>query len=91
MRLHDTTPEIWFKIQRMKAHSQERIEEIQSIYDTWKNVELHVKLPYVINLSDGQTINQKVYFIGYKTDGVNLFTAYKITYKGPTLTQEIRQ
>ena len=89
LTLHATTPEIWYKLQRRKVQTETEMDKLIRIFTEWKDVELHIKRPFTIQLSDGQTIQQKVYVIGYKTDGKDLYVEYQITGKGPKLTQKI--
>ena len=88
--LHDITPEIWFKIQRMKAKTEERIEEITAIYEKWKGFNDLEKIPFKIRFPDGTILDHKVWITGFKTNGKDLFTEYKLTQKGPKLTQIIK-
>lgn len=89
MKLHPTTPEIWYKIQRRRAETAERVTEIETTYDKWRKIELHVKLPFEIELTNSQTMERNVYFTGFKTDGTELFVEYQIIQKGPKLVQKI--
>ncbi len=88
--IYPTTPQVWYKLQRLRAATEAEMDKITGIYEKWKDQELLVKIPFTINLPDGQAIQQKVYIIGYKTDGVDLYVEYRITGKGPKLTQVIK-
>lgn len=88
-RLHPTTPEIWYKIQRPKAQTEPEMDKLTAIFEKWRAVELMVKLPFTIQLTHDQHLNRSVYFTGYKTDGEHLFVEYQITIKGPKLVQQV--
>lgn len=90
LRLHYTTPEIWFKLQRRKATTEAEMDKLIRIYNTYKDTDMLIKQPFILYLQDGQKINKTVWITGFKTDGENLYTEFMITAKGPKLTQEIR-
>jgi hypothetical protein len=90
LTLHPTTPEIWYKLQRRKVQTDAEIDKITRIYEAWKDNDPLLRRPFTIHLSDERVIHQEVWITGFKTDGIDLFTEYKITAKGPKLTQVIK-
>lgn len=90
MILTTTTPDTWYKMRRQQAETEQEMERITEIYELARYKELHVKIPFKIELANGQLIDQKVWITGYKTDGTDLFTEFMITGKGPKLTQRIK-
>jgi hypothetical protein len=89
LSLHPTTPEIWYKLQRRKVQAEAEMDKINRIYLAWKDNNPLLRRSFTIHLSGDQVIHQEVWITGFKTDGASLFTEYKITAKGPKLTQVI--
>jgi hypothetical protein len=89
LTLHPTTPEIWYKLQSRKAQTEAEMDKLNRIYLAWKDNDPLLRRCFTIHLSGDRVIHQEVWITGFKTDGIDLFTEYKITAKGPKLTQII--